>query len=79
MYKVPFVNYPEHCRRIWDEVMESIEEALSNGDLILRDQLRQFEEDVASFVGVRYEDMEYVIEVVHTFYFAQPRRYRNVA
>jgi len=54
MYKVPFVNYPEHYRRIWDEVMEAIEGALSNGDLILRDQLRQFEENIASFVGVKY-------------------------
>jgi dTDP-4-amino-4,6-dideoxygalactose transaminase len=54
MYKVPFVNYPEHYRRIWDEVMEAIKEALSNGDLILRDQLKQFEENIASFVGVKY-------------------------
>ena len=54
MYKVPFVNYPEHYRRIWDEVMEAITEALSKGDLILRDQLRRFEENVASFVGVKY-------------------------
>ena len=55
MYKVPFVNYPEHYRRIWDEVMEAITEVLSKGDLILRDQLRQFEENIASFVGgVKY-------------------------
>lgn len=54
MHRVPFVNYPEHYRSIWDEVMEAVEEALSKGDLILRDQLRQFEENVASYVGVRY-------------------------
>ena len=55
MYKVPFVNYPEHYRRIWDEVMEAITEVLSKGDLILRDQLRQFEENIASFAGgVKY-------------------------
>jgi dTDP-4-amino-4,6-dideoxygalactose transaminase len=54
MYNVPFVNYPEHYRRIWDEVMEAIEGALSHGDLILRDQLRQFEENIASFVGVKH-------------------------
>ena len=53
-YRVPFVNYPEHYRRIWDEVMEAVKEALSKGDLILRDQLRQFEENIASFVGVKY-------------------------
>ena len=54
MYKVPFVNYPEHYRRLWDEVMDAITETISRGDLILRDQLRQFEEDIASFVGVKY-------------------------
>ena len=54
MYKVPFVNYPEHYRRIWNEVMDAITGVLSKGDLILRDQLRQFEENIASFVGVKY-------------------------
>ena len=53
-YRVPFVNYPEHYRRFWDEVMEAITEVLSNGDLILREQLRQFEDNIASFVGVKY-------------------------
>jgi len=53
-YKVPFVNYPEHYQRIWDEVLGAITEVLSRGDLILRDQLRHFEENVASFVGVKY-------------------------
>lgn len=54
VYKVPFVNYPEHYRRMWDEVIGAISEALSKGDLLLRGQLRQFEEDVASFVGAKY-------------------------
>lgn len=54
MYKVPFVNYPDHYRRIWDEVMEAITETLSKGDLMLRGQLRQFEQDITSFVGAKY-------------------------
>ena len=54
VYKVPFVNYPEHYRRIWDETMSSITEVLTNGDLIMRDQLKQFEENLASFVGAKY-------------------------
>ena len=53
-YKVPFVNYPEHYRRIWDEVMYEINEALSNGDLIVRDQLENFEKDIASYIGTKY-------------------------
>jgi dTDP-4-amino-4,6-dideoxygalactose transaminase len=54
VYKVPFVNYPEHYRRMWNEIISAISEALSKGDLLLRGQLRQFEEEIASFVGVKY-------------------------
>lgn len=54
VYKVPFVNYPEHYRRMWNEVIGAISEALSRGDLLLRGQLRQFEKDIASFIGVKY-------------------------
>lgn len=54
MYKVPFVNYPEHYRRIWDEVTQAINECLSKGDLIMRAQMKQFEQDTADFVGVKY-------------------------
>jgi len=54
VYKVPFVNYPEHYHRMWNEVIDAISEALSKGDLILRGQLKQFENDIASFTGVKY-------------------------
>lgn len=54
VYKVPFVNYPEHYRRMWNEVIGAISEALSKGDLLLRGQLKQFEEQIASFIGVKY-------------------------
>jgi len=54
VYKVPFVNYPEHYRRMWNDVIGAISEALSKGDLLLRGQLKQFETDIASFVGVKY-------------------------
>jgi dTDP-4-amino-4,6-dideoxygalactose transaminase len=53
-YKVPFVNYPEHYRRMWDDTMKAISDALSHGDLIMRDQLRKFEEGIASFCGSKY-------------------------
>ena len=54
VYKVPFVNYPKHYRRMWNEVINAISEALSRGDLLLRGQLRQFEKDIASFIGAKY-------------------------
>ncbi len=53
-YKIPFVNYPLHYQRLKGEVDAAITEALSRGDLILRDQLRQFEGNIASFVRVKY-------------------------
>jgi len=54
VYKVRFVNYPEHYRRIWDEIMSAIEDCLSHGDLIMRQQLEDFEANLASFVGVKH-------------------------
>jgi dTDP-4-amino-4,6-dideoxygalactose transaminase len=54
VYKVPFVNYPEHYRRMWNEVIGAISETLSKGDLLLRGQLKQFEADIASFVGAKF-------------------------
>jgi len=53
-YKVPFVNYPEHYRRMESEVDNAIKEVLSKGDLILREQLRMFEQNIAAFIGTKY-------------------------
>jgi len=53
-YKVRFVDYPEHYRRIWDEITGAIEECLSRGDLILREQTDRFESALAGFVGVKH-------------------------
>jgi dTDP-4-amino-4,6-dideoxygalactose transaminase len=53
-YRVPFVNYPEQYRNIGKELDAAIKEVLSKGDFILREQLRQFESNIASFLGVKY-------------------------
>lgn len=53
-YTVRFVNYPEHYRRIWDETMSAIEACLRNGDLIMRQQVEDFEVTLASFVGTKH-------------------------
>ncbi len=53
-YVVRFVNYPEHYRRIWDEITGAVEACLSKGDLIAREQLENFEADLASFIGVKH-------------------------
>ncbi len=53
-YRVPFVDPKEHYRRLKTEIDECISSTLANGDLVLRQQLRDFERDLAQFVGVKY-------------------------
>jgi len=53
-YKVPFVNAREHYRRYKTEFDHAIIDTLSRGDLIMRQQLRDFEERLAAFVGVKH-------------------------
>jgi len=53
-WKVPFVNYPEHYFRIWDEVRAAIDRCLTRGDLILRDDVEFFERSLAHSLRKRY-------------------------
>jgi len=53
-YKVPFIDYPTQYHRLEAEIDAAIKEVLSRGDLILREQVRQFEGNIASFLGVDY-------------------------
>ena len=53
-YKVPFVDYPKQYRSMEKEIDTAIKKVLSNGDFILREQLRQFENNIALFSGVNY-------------------------
>jgi dTDP-4-amino-4,6-dideoxygalactose transaminase len=53
-YKVGFVDYPTHYRRLEKEIDAAIKEVLTGGDLIMRRQLREFETNIASLVGVDY-------------------------
>ena len=53
-YKVPFVDPRTHYPRLKSEMDAAIIDCFSRGDLVYRRQLRDFEEKVASFVGVKY-------------------------
>lgn len=53
-YRVPFVNPREHYRRYKNEIDFAISDTLSKGDLVLRQQLRDFERNLAEFVGTKY-------------------------
>lgn len=53
-HKVPFVDPITHYQKLKPEIDAAIIDCLSKGDLIYRQQLREFEEKLASFVGVKY-------------------------
>ena len=53
-YRVPFVDPRTHYRRLKSEIDAAITDCLSKGDLILRQQLRDFEAHLAEYVGVQY-------------------------
>ncbi|MBI2524614.1 MAG: DegT/DnrJ/EryC1/StrS family aminotransferase [Candidatus Rokubacteria bacterium] len=53
-YRVRFVEPDRHYRRLKKEVDAAMGSVLAKGDLVLRSQLRDFEEQLAAFVGTRY-------------------------
>lgn len=53
-YKVPFVDYPKHYHNMESEIDAAIKEVLSKGDFILREHLRRFENNIASYLGMTH-------------------------
>ncbi len=53
-YKVPFVNAARNYELIKDEIDAAYFEVMSRGDLIMRGQLKSFEDNLANFVGTKY-------------------------
>jgi len=53
-YKVGFVDFPLHYHRLESEIDAAIKQVLCGGDLIMRQQLSDFEGNIASFVGTDY-------------------------
>jgi dTDP-4-amino-4,6-dideoxygalactose transaminase len=51
-YRIPFVDPREHYRRYKAEFEHAIVDTLSRGDLVMRQQLRDFERNLAGVVGV---------------------------
>jgi len=52
--KVPFVNYPKAYDNIMPEVLSEVDRVLSEGDLILREDVEIFEQNLAELVGTKY-------------------------
>ncbi len=53
-YRVPFIDPREHYRKMKTEIDFAITDTLAKGDLVLRQQLRSFEANLAEYVGVKY-------------------------
>jgi dTDP-4-amino-4,6-dideoxygalactose transaminase len=52
--RVPFVDPKTHYSRLKPEVDSAITDCLANGDLVYRQQLKDFEQRLAAFVGVKH-------------------------
>lgn len=53
-YRVPFVDPKTHYLRLKPEVDSAITDCLGKGDLVYRQQLKDFEKRLAAFVGVKH-------------------------
>ena len=53
-YRVPFIDPRQHYRDLKSEIDFAITDTLAKGDLVLRQQLRDFEKNLADFVGVKF-------------------------
>lgn len=53
-YKVPFVNYSLQYKNLEKAIDSAIKKVLSEGQLILREEVERFEKQLAEFLGVKY-------------------------
>jgi len=53
-YKVPFVNYSLQYHKLEEEIDFTIKDVLDRGDLILRSDVKKFENSLAKLVGTKY-------------------------
>ncbi len=54
VYKVPFVDVPKQYQKIEEEILKTVDDVLSRGDLILRKDVEEFEKNIADFVSTKY-------------------------
>ena len=53
-WTVKYIDYPKQFKKMEAQIMQTIHTTLENGDLMLRQQLRDFEANLATFVGTKY-------------------------
>ena len=54
LWKVKYIDYPTHYQKLRTELLDVIDRTLGAGDVMLRQQLTDFEENFATFVGTKY-------------------------
>ncbi len=53
-WKVKFIDYPQQYQKLRAEILATVDTLLSHGDVMLRQQLHDFEAHFAEFVGTKY-------------------------
>lgn len=53
-WKVRYIDYSQQYQKMRDGILQTVDSVLSKGDVMLRQQLRDFEANLAAFVGVNY-------------------------
>lgn len=53
-WKVRYIDYPLQYGKMKDAILGTVDEVLSRGDVMLRQQLKDFEDHLARFVGTAY-------------------------
>jgi len=53
-YRVPYIDYPAQYEKIRGAVLETVDGVLGRGNVMLRDELRAFEDHLAEFAGVKH-------------------------
>jgi dTDP-4-amino-4,6-dideoxygalactose transaminase len=53
-WKVRYIDYPRQYGKMRAEILRVVDEVLSRGDLMMRQQMRDFEDHLAAFVGTTY-------------------------
>jgi len=53
-WKVRYIDYPKQYQKMRNDILETIDKVLSKGDVMLRQQLRDFESNLTAFVGTKY-------------------------
>ena len=53
-WKVKYINYPAQYAKLREQILEKIDSTLQAGDVMMRQQLDEFESHLAEFVNTKF-------------------------